>query len=46
LKYGTLNGFPPDYYEMNEKAEKLKKKIMKYSILFFAAFRFESSSSK
>jgi hypothetical protein len=33
-----LNGFPPDYYEMNEKAEKLKKKIMKYSILFLLLF--------
>jgi hypothetical protein len=38
LKYGVLNGFPPDYYEMNEKAEKLKKKIMKYSILFLLLF--------
>jgi hypothetical protein len=34
----TLNGFPPDYYEMNEKAEKLKKKnneIFYFILLLF-----------
>jgi hypothetical protein len=41
----TLNGFPPDYYEMNEKSGKTKEKNNEIFYFIFAA-RFESSSSK